>query len=137
MKSIIIAFLVILNVFAIIFNWKMMKGYENSKKIILIVIGEALMFAIVNIIYGISANNIPQEIHEYSKSWINLTFLAINMIVMYSSIVKQINRKTFEEIDEKTFKRKIMIWAIVSLIIIIVECIYMKNIQLGILDMLK
>ena len=137
MKSIIIAFLVILNVFAIIFNWKMMKGYENSKKIILIVIGEALMFAIVNIIYGISASNIPQEIHEYSKSWINLTFLAINMIVIYSSIVKQINRKTFEEIDEKTFKRKIMIWAIVSLIIIIVECIYMKNIQLGILDMLK
>lgn len=133
MKTLIIVFLIMINIFAIILNWKMLKGFDISKKVIFIVIGEIVIFIVANILYGISGGGIPEAIHDKSKKLVIPTFLAINMIVIFSNFAKQINKKALDEIDYKTFKKRISIAIILSVIILFLECIYMKNIQLGIL----
>lgn len=131
MHTIIIIAIIILNIFSIIMLLKMLKGTELKIKIITCIALILFMFIISNIIYGIGNMGIIGEIANKSKNMILLVLMPINMMIIASPIALQINKAHSKEIEKEEFFKKIIILVLIDIAILIVECIYIKNIQLG------
>ena len=131
MHTIIIIAIIILNIFSIIMLLKMLKGTELKTKIIPCTTLILLMFIISNIIYGIGNMGIKGEIANKSKNMILLVLMPINMMIIASPIALQINKAQSKEIEKEEFSKKIITLVLIDIAILIVECIYIKNIQLG------
>lgn len=131
MHTIIIIAIIILNIFSIIMLLKMLKGTELKIKIITCIALILFMFIISNIIYGIGNIGIIGEIANKSKNMILLVLMPINMMIIASPIALQINKAQSKEIEKEEFLKKIITLVLVDIAILIVECIYIKNIQLG------
>lgn len=131
MHTIIIIAIIILNIFSIIMLLKMLKGTELKTKIITCTTLILLMFIISNIIYGIGNMGIIGEIANKSKNMILLVLIPINMMIIASPIALQINKAQSKEIEKEEFSKKIITLVLIDIAILIVECIYIKNIQLG------
>lgn len=131
MRTIIIIAIIILNIFSIIMLLKMLKGTELKTKIITCTTLILLMFIISNIIYGIGNMGIIGEIANKSKNMILLVLMPINMMIIASPIALQINKAQSKEIEKEEFSKKIITLVLIDIAILIVECIYIKNIQLG------
>ena len=131
MHTIIIIAIIILNIFSIIMLLKMLKGTELKIKIITCIALILFMFIISNIIYGIGNMGIIGEIANKSKNMILLVLMPINMMIIASPIALQINKAQSKEIEKEEFLKKIITLILIDIAILIVECIYIKNIQLG------
>lgn len=131
MHTIIIIAIIILNIFSIIMLLKMLKGTELKTKIVTCITLILLMFIISNIIYGIGNMEIIGEIANKSKNMILLVLMPINMMIIASPIALQINKAQSKEIEKEEFSKKIITLVLIDIAILIVECIYIKNIQLG------
>lgn len=131
MHTIIIIAIIILNIFSIIMLLKMLKGTELKIKIITCIALILFMFIISNIIYGIGNMGIIEEIANKSKNMILLVLMPINMMIIASPIALQINKAQSKEIEKEEFLKKIITLVLIDIAILIVECIYIKNIQLG------
>ncbi len=131
MHTIIIIAIIILNIFSIIMLLKMLKGTELKIKIITCIALILFMFIISNIIYGIGNMGIIGEIANKSKNMILLVLMPINMMIIASPIALQINKAQSKEIEKEEFFKKIITLVLIDIAILIVECIYIKNIQLG------
>ena len=131
MHTIIIIAIIILNIFSIIMLLKMLKGTELKIKIITCIALILSMFIISNIIYGIGNMGIIGEIANKSKNMILLVLMPINMMIIASPIALQINKAHSKEIEKEEFSKKIITLVLIDIAILIVECIYIKNIQLG------
>lgn len=131
MHTIIIIAIIILNIFSIIMLLKMLKGTELKIKIITCIALILFMFIISNIIYGIGNMGIIGEIANKSKNMILLVLMPINMMIIASPIALQINKAQSKEIEKGEFLKKIITLVLIDIAILIVECIYIKNIQLG------
>ena len=131
MHTIIIIAIIILNIFSIIMLLKMLKGTELKIKIITCIALILFMFIISNIIYGIGNMGIIGEIANKSKNMILLVLMPINMMIIASPIALQINKAQSKEIEKEEFLKKIITLVLIDIAILIVECIYIKNIQLG------
>lgn len=131
MHTIIIIAIIILNIFSIIMLLKMLKGTELKIKIITCIALILFMFIISNIIYGIGNMGIIKEIANKSKNMILLVLMPINMMIIASPIALQINKAHSKEIEKEEFLKKIITLVLIDIAILIVECIYIKNIQLG------
>ncbi|CCY99862.1 unknown [Clostridium sp. CAG:793] len=131
MHTIIIIAIIILNIFSIIMLLKMLKGTELKIKIITCIALILFMFIISNIIYGIGNMEIIGEIANKSKNMILLVLMPINMMIIASPIALQINKAHSKEIEKEEFLKKIITLVLIDIAILIVECIYIKNIQLG------
>lgn len=131
MHTIIIIAIIILNIFSIIMLLKMLKGTELKIKIITCISLILFMFIISNIIYGIGNIGIIGEIANKSKNMILLVLMPINMMIIASPIALQINKAQSKEIEKEEFSKKIITLVLIDIAILIVECIYIKNIQLG------
>ena len=110
---------------------KMLKGTELKIKIITCIALILFMFIISNIIYGIGNMGIIGEIANKSKNMILLVLMPINMMIIASPIALQINKAQSKEIEKEEFSKKIITLVLIDIAILIVECIYIKNIQLG------
>ena len=131
MHTIIIIAIIILNIFSIIMLLKMLKGTELKIKIITCIALILFMFIISNLIYGIGNMGIIGEIANKSKNMILLVLMPINMMIIASPIALQINKAQSKEIEKEEFLKKIITLVLIDIAILIVECIYIKNIQLG------
>lgn len=131
MHTIIVIAIIILNIFSIIMLLKMLKGTELKIKIITCIALILFMFIISNIIYGIGNMGIIGEIANKSKNMILLVLMPINMMIIASPIALQINKAQSKEIEKEEFLKKIITLVLIDIAILIVECIYIKNIQLG------
>lgn len=131
MHTIIIIAIIILNIFSIIMLLKMLKGTELKIKSITCIALILFMFIISNIIYGIGNMGIIGEIANKSKNMILLVLMPINMMIIASPIALQINKAQSKEIEKEEFSKKIITLVLIDIAILIVECIYIKNIQLG------
>lgn len=131
MHTIIIIAIIILNIFSMIMLLKMLKGTELKIKIITCIALILFMFIISNIIYGIGNMGIIGEIANKSKNMILPVLMPINMMIIASPIALQINKAQSKEIEKEEFSKKIITLVLIDIAILIVECIYIKNIQLG------
>ena len=124
--------IVILNIFSIIMSLKMIKGFEKGKCLIYVLITEIIVFVISYIVYALTAGGVLPEVHQNSKWMLVLTMLPINVMIIACPILSQINKMAFNEIKDSDFKKRVIVLLAISVIIVFVEVMYVKDIQIGI-----
>lgn len=132
MKSILIIFIIAINIFSIVLTWKMLKGFDLKKKIIITIINEIINFVILLIIYAMSQKGISKEIHEQSKWMTIYTILPINIMIVSSTLLNLMNKIALKEISEKKFNTRFIISIIAIIVIFVMEIFYMHNIQISV-----
>ncbi len=132
MRNILIIIIIAINVFSIVLTWKMLKGFDLKRKIILTIVNELINFVILLLIYAISQKGISKEIHQQSKWMIIYTILPINVMLVSSTVLNLMNKLTFKEITEEKFNTRFAISIIAIIVIYVMEIFYIHNIQISI-----
>lgn len=135
MKTFIWTIIICFNVFSVILSYVLTNDMDKEKRIAVVCISEIINFILANLLYAITGWGIAAEVHAASKWMMLLTVLPINVIATSSLILKLFSRVGNNEIDEETFKHKLLFRAVALFIIFIIEIIYIKNIQIGISNM--
>ena len=135
---IIVMFLVLLG-----WTWSSLEDIEKTKKIEYIIVGFIVVYIITIIIYQISKIGISYENREIMKAIQNilvLVFSIVNGYILLPYIFKKLVQIQNDEIDDKKFKKSIVILIAVIIILTIIESNYLANAQnetLQIIDRLK
>ena len=132
MSTALIAFIVIINLASVFVIYKVLSNIELKNKIILVAIGEIVMYVILFIVYGISSAGVNETIVNSSRQIILFTFLPINIICIELPIMLSLKKLQQGDIDNDKFNRRMAITLIIGIIILILEFNYIKNIQTGI-----
>ena len=131
MEIIINVFIAILNFAAILVIYKSFSHIEMKNRILLIIIGEMLMYIILFIIYGISSTDIDETIVNSSRQIMIFTFLPINVIGIELPLLLTLKKFQQKDIKEEIFKKRMLFSLIISIIILIIEFCYIKDLQRG------
>lgn len=131
MEIIINVFIAILNLAAILVIYKSLRHIEMKSRILLIIIGEMLMYIILFIIYGISSTDIDETIVNSSRQIMIFTFLPINVIGIELPLLLTLKKFQQKDIKEEIFKKRMLFSLIISIIILIIEFCYIKDLQRG------
>ena len=134
--------IIIIVLFAVLigWTWNNLYNFENYSKTIYVVVCTLIMFLVTIILFNISKSGISYPNESMIKDVRNvliLIFTPINGIIIVPYLAKQLNRIKEKTINKEQLKKKINIILIVFIILIIIECMYLKNIQLGILKIFQ
>lgn len=111
--------------------WTSLENEEKTKKISIIIIGILAMFLITNIIFNISKSTINYENIELQKNMRQIIlwlFTGLNSLFLPVTIRNIVKTKNGEQ-DENALKVKILVLAIIFILVMILECGYIKDIQ--------
>ena len=131
----IIMFLVLIG-----WTWSNLASIDRNKKIGYILASIAIMMIVTLIIFSISKIGINYE-NENMVGPVRIllvaVFTSLNGFVVIQYIARILGRTYEQTIEKEEANKKIAIILIIFIIIAIIECLYMKNIQNGILDMMN
>lgn len=135
---IIISIIAIMFIILIGWTWSSLGNVNKKQKIIYIICGIVVVYIFTSIIYGISKIGIVYESQE-AKHLIQkifvLIFTIINGYLLLPYIFKKIDEINNDEIQKETFYKSIKKIIIGIIVLLIIEVVYFKNIQNGILKM--
>ena len=132
MNPVLIAFIVLINLASAFVIFKVLSNIELKNKLILVAIGEIVMYVILFIVYGISSAGANETIVNSSRQIILFTLLPINIICIELPIMLTLKKLQQGDIDNNKFKRRMSIFLIIGIIILILEFNYIRDIQTGI-----
>ena len=132
MVNIITILIVVLNISSILVLVNMLKGVDLKFRIISVVILILINLLLSNIICSIGQMSVESMVANASKPMLLFSILPINLIVIASPIAVQMSKVKTEEIGQDKFIRNIIICLLIDIIIIVLECNYIKNIVAGI-----
>lgn len=141
MSAIIYIIIIILFLVYLSWTWKSTKSFEGTfTRISYIFIGTLFITLVTYIIFLISKNGIsyphPEMIGKI-RNIILLTFVPINGFITLPQIATSIGKIKNDDITAEQLKKKLIIFIIVIIITVIFEGSYFKNIQNGILQVIK
>ena len=135
--TIIVIIAIVIYAILVTWCWHNLGRIEKSKKIIYIIIGMIIIFIITNIVYSISKADVsyPEEQIECTvRNTLLLVFTALNGLIVMPYIAKQLDRIREKEIEKEKFTKKMILLLIVFILCLILESGYLKDTQLGILE---
>lgn len=132
METAIIAFIVIMNLAAILVVYKSLSNIELKNKLILIAIGEIVMYVILFIVYSVSSSGADATVVNSSRQVILFTILPINIICIELPLMLALKKLQQKDIDNNQFKKRMTICLIIAIIILVLEFVYIRDIQAGI-----
>lgn len=132
METAIIAFIVIMNLASILVIFKALSNIELKNKIILVAIGEIVMYVILYIVYSISSAGANELVVNSSRQIILFTLLPINIVCLEFPLMLTLKKLQQGDIDDSQFKKRMTICLIVCIIVLVLEFVYIKDIQVGI-----
>ena len=124
----------------IAWTWKSLGELEKGKKAILIVIGLVIIYIITIIIFSISQNGIQYENEESLGTVRNMlvaVFSGINGLIILPQLAKILDKAKEGKIEKNQIRNRIIIWIAILIICLIFECGYMKDTQVGIIEIYK
>ena len=136
----VIIYIVIAVLFGVLiaWTWNNSKSFQtNNKKITFILVGLAILFIITFIIFSISGIGISYPNNEIMKQVRKIAILIFMPVNGFLSLPHIANIKAEVEkgnYEQEKLKRRIIIFGIVWLILIIFEIIYLKDFQNGIIQ---
>ena len=140
MTAFMIIVIILLFVVLLSYTWYKLEAYEDIEKILLFVSGILLSWAITHILFMISSSGLNYEIvslkNQVGKVLV-LVFTPINGIIYMPYMARIMSKFKFDEIDEKEFTKKILILIAILIVIFIIEVMYLRNIQLGIFELIR
>lgn len=136
MQIFIILIMIIIYLVVLAWAWNNLEDIEKHKKIIIMGMGLLIIFIITNIIFAISQSGINYQNDEIQKDVGNMMitlFTGVNALIL-PLLFKNILKMRNGEIEEKIFKTKMIVGVVIFLLIMCLECGYIKDIQKGILE---
>jgi hypothetical protein len=131
----------ILFVFFILWTWNSTKEFEGIfTRISYIVIGTAFIALLTLVIFlfaKIGVEYPKQDMVGQVRRIILLIFTPINGFAVLPQVANIISRVKNGNISNEDLQKKIRVVLIICIVLIIFECIYFKNIQTGIIDLIK
>ena len=135
MRAFIIISILFLNIVSIFILLKMQKGLELGLKLKITGMLIIIDFIITLIICGIGQAGVASEIAQTAKPYMLFIIFPINLIVMASPLAVQISQMQAKDANREKIMKNIIGLLIFDVILVIVECIYVKNTQMGIANM--
>ena len=138
MKTAIILLIIVANFIAIMLDYKMFAGVEKEKQYTYAGIGYIANLIITIIVYLISSIGIAPEVVNASR-WL-VTFLALpfNVILLYAPLVRLfviLTGKDLKKAEKQKYTKRFEIYALIALVILVLEIIYIKGVLVGIASM--
>ena len=135
---IILLFILILNIVSIVLMYYSLGSLSKKEKLLYIVVGTAIMYIITSIVYWFSTRGIEvTEVSERGKDLITFLFVPINGIIILPMLAKSYNKLKYGSLDKSVFLKRGIVLAVILLIVLIIECMYFKNIQEQVVNMLN
>lgn len=131
--TLIIAMLLIL----ISWSWHNLGKIDKHKKVFVIIIGLIILYLVTFILFNISKQGVQYNSEEQMKSVrivLVLTFTIINGLIVLPTTSKLFNKVNEKSISNDMATKRFLIILAIFFVVMIIECIYLKNIQNGILD---
>lgn len=136
--AILLIFIIIANIVAIALMYYSLGDLGKKEKWIFIGAGIGIMYILTSIVYWISTNGIEMtEVSESGKNLITFLFVPVNGLLILPLLAKSYAKFKSERIDSKIFFNRSIVLAVLLFIILVVECIYFKNIQIQVVELIK
>ena len=138
MASIIYIVISILFLVLIGWTWSNLAGINRNKKIMYIIISLIIIGIITLFICMISQAGVKYENDKMIAPVRNIlvaVFTPINGFVIVQYIARILGRINAGAISQEKAKKKFIIIFVIFIIFAIIECLYMRSIQGGIIDM--
>lgn len=122
------------------FAWHNLDTVEGQKRIAYIIISTIIIAIITLITFNMSTSGIDYQNTKIEGSIRNMLvaiFTPINGLIVIPYLANMLSKISLEKITQKEFKTKAVIMTIILLIVLIFECGYLKDIQLGIIEMMQ
>ena len=125
----------------IVFTWRSTKEFENIRtRFSYIFVGTLFITLLTFIIFLISKIGVQyprEEMVGEIRKIILLVFVPINGFIVLTQFAGIVTSAKSGTASKEDMKRKIKIFIIICISLIIVECIYFKSIQTGMIDMIE
>lgn len=138
--TIIITAIVVMFLILIGWTWSSLGNIETKTKIVCIIIGIAIVYAITFIIYNMSKIGIEYESQEVMKTVRRvfvILFTIINGYIILPYTFKKLDQINNEEIEKEKITKSIIILLIIIAGLFIFESIYLGNRQETILKIMN
>lgn len=132
METAIIAFIVIMNLAAVLVIYRSLSNIELKNKLILLAIGEIVMYVILFVVYGISSAGADELVANSSRQIILFTLLPINVVCIEFPLMLLFKKLQQGDIEKDSFNKRMIFCLIACILILVFEFIYIKSIQAGI-----
>lgn len=125
-------------IFLILIKWVLhnMSGLENKTKVIYLVVGIIVISIISLIIFNISRGKIEypnEQVFKEIRKMLLLLFIPMNGLIILPYLASLLEKIKLEEIKQDSLMKKIIIFAVIVIVILIFESKYLMNSQIGIL----
>lgn len=133
-------YLIIILIFAIyiVWTWNSTEQFkQKSTKILFIIVGTLFISVLTLILFSFSKIGIEYpklEMMKDVRKIILLVFIPINGFFILPQIANIVNIKMEESETNEQIRRRITKLGITLLVIIIIECMYFKNMQTGLIN---
>lgn len=125
--------ILLINIISIAIVYQFIKKMPKKEKVIFIAISIAIMYILISIIYWISGFGIDDKVHEVSKNFVLYLFVPVNVILFIPYFASQYMKLKTKNIKVQKFANKLSILLLLLLVVLIIECLYFKNIQKNII----
>lgn len=136
-----IIYIVIGILFVAYITWTLNNAKEfasTGTKALFLIIGTIIISLVTLILFSISRAGIAYpkpEMVGAVRRMILLVFVPINGLIILPQIANVVGRIKKDKITQEEFKRKAIIMLVIIIAIVIIECIYFKRIQTGIMNL--
>ena len=131
----------VLIVVYLIWVWNSTKDFETIvMRLSYLAVGTLFIIVLTLLLFGISSigvNYPKQEMIGEVRKVILLTFVPLNGIIVLPQLASLFARVKSGMLSKDELAKKIRILAIIFIILVIIECIYFKNIQGGIIEIIN
>ncbi len=126
-----IILIVILNILCVFLMYKFLEDIEKKEKIIFIASGIAIMYVLTLLAHFISTMGLDEIYKSGStKDFVIFLFVPINGLLVLPTFAKSYYNYKLGKLKLSTLKKRICVLIIPLLIALILEGIFLKNIQI-------
>ena len=130
--------ILLLNIVAIFMTYKILgENFEKKEKSIFLVVGIAIMYMIVSLVYWLSTRGVDLGINnEIGNNFVVFTFVPINSMLVLPFLASSYKYFKQGRLKKQNFKNRIILLCVILIIALILEFFYFKDIQNSILNMI-
>lgn len=125
----------------IVFTWNSTKEFETIiSRISFVIIGTLFISLFTLVLFYISKIGVvypKEEMIGQIRKIVLLVFIPINGFLTLTQLASIFAKAKSDMISKEELSKKIKIFAIIFIVLIIIECIYLKRFQVDIIEMMN
>ena len=136
--TLILIFILILNIIGIALTYYCLSDLEKKDKIIFIAVCIAIIYMLTSFAYWISTKDVAiKQVSELGKKLITFLFVPINTIITVPLLAKSYNKYKSGFLSGAKLRNRGIVIGIILIIILSIECGYFKNVQNSVVNLIE